>query len=175
MRQNLSAQEIHARYCPVKNAKSALFLVAYFSLAAFENWKGLHQAPEHLDLVRLSFVVIVLAMLAKPLVNFTCFRDRLVIVLVIGSFVAGEVYGFFPAIVGPYANVVRLGKLALSLLGLLVSLTMLVQSVRTPKVARNEVHASIARQPKRYFLIWLAATLAILVLGALLYFIPFRQ
>lgn len=175
MRQNLSGQEIHARYCPVKNAKSALFLVAYFSLAAFENWKGLHQAPEHLDLVRLSFVVIVLAMLAKPLVNFTCFRDRLVIVLVIGSFVAGEVYGFFPAIVGPYADVLRLGKLALSLLGLLVSLTMLVQSALSPRVEPTKEQMAIAKQMKRTFLILPAVILAILVLGALLYFLPFRR
>ncbi len=121
MRRKLSDQEFHALYCPVKNPKSALFLVAYFSVAAFGNWKGLHKAPEHLDLVSLSFIIIVVAMLAKSLINFTCFRERLVFVLVIVSFVTGEVYGFFPAIVGPYAHVMELGRLALSLLGLLVS------------------------------------------------------
>jgi len=175
MRQDLSAQEIHARYCPVKNTKSALFLVAYFSLAAFENWKGLHKAPEHLDLARLSFVIIVLAMLAKALVNFTCFRERLVFALVIVSFVTGEVYGFFPAIVGPYAHVVRLGELAMSLFGLLVCLTMLVQSARSPNVRPSNAEASIAWQPKRNLLISLVVILTVLVLGAMLYFLPFRQ
>jgi hypothetical protein len=136
MRQNLSAQEFHALYCPVKNTKSALFLVAYFSVAAFENWKGLHKAPEHLDLVRLSFAIIVLAMLAKSPVNFTCFRERLVFVLIIVSFVTGEVYGFFPAIVGSYAHVMQLGKLTLSLLGLLVSLSMLEVGPKSKRRAK---------------------------------------
>ncbi|MFI5059356.1 MAG: hypothetical protein ACHQLQ_14375 [Candidatus Acidiferrales bacterium] len=172
---SLSDQEFHALYCPVKNTKSALFLVAYFSVAAFGNWKGLHKAPEHLDLVSLSFIIIVLALLAKSFVNFTCFRERLVFVLVIVSFVTGEVCGFFPAIVGPYAHVMELGKLALSLLGLLVSLTMLVQSARTPKVEPNEPQASIARQLKRNSLVWFAVALIILILSTLLYFLPFRQ
>jgi hypothetical protein len=175
MRRNLSAQEFHALYCPVKNPKSALFLVAYFSVAAFGNWKGLHKAPEHLDLVSLSFVIIVLAMLAKSLVNFTCFRERLVFSLFIVSLVTGEVYGFFPAIVGPYAYAVKFGELALSLFGLLVSLTMLVQSARSPNVGPSNAEASIAWQPKQNLLILLVVTLTVLALGALLYFLPFRQ
>jgi ribose/xylose/arabinose/galactoside ABC-type transport system permease subunit len=175
MRPNLSAQEFHARYCPVKNPKSALFLVVYFSVAAFGNWKALHKAPEHLDLVTLSFVIIVLAMLARSLVNFTCFRERLVFGLVIVGLVTGEVYGFFPAIVGPYAYVVKFGKLTLSLLGLLVSLTMLVQSARSPNVGPSNAEASIAWQSKQNFPILLVVVLTVLLLGALLYFLPFRQ
>jgi hypothetical protein len=30
-----------------------LFVVAYFSTAAFVNWKGLHKAPEHSSFVEL--------------------------------------------------------------------------------------------------------------------------
>ena len=175
MRRKLSDQEFHALYCPVKNAKSALFLVAYFSLQAFGNWKGLHEAPEHLDLVSLSFIIIVVAMLAKSLVNFTCFRERLVLGLIIVSFVTGEVYGFFPGIVGPYAYLVKFGDLALSLLGLLVSLTMLVQSARSPDVGPSNAEAAIAWPPKKYLLILLVAILTVLVLSTLLYFLPFRQ
>jgi hypothetical protein len=175
MRRNLSDQEFHALYCPLKNTKSALFLVAYFSVAAFGNWKGSHKAPEHLDLVSLSFIIIVMAILAKSLIHFTCFRERLVFGLVIVSFATGEVYGFFPAIVGPYAHVMQPGKLALSLLGLLVSLTMLVQSARTPRVEPTELQASIARQLTRNLLILLVVVLTVLALGATLYLLPFRQ
>jgi hypothetical protein len=175
MRRNLSAQEFHALYCPVKNAKSALFLVACFSVTAFVDWKGLHKAPEHLDLVSLSFAIIVLAMLAKSLVNFTCFRERLVFALFTISLVTGEVYGFFPAIVGPHAYVVKFGQLALSLLCLLVSLTMLVQSARSPNVGPSNAEASIAWQPKQNLPILLVVILTVLVLGAMLYFLPFRQ
>jgi len=172
---SLSDQEFHALYCPVKNTKGALFILAYFSVAVFVSWKGLHKAPERPDLVTLPFLIIGVAMLAKWLVSFTCFRERLVFVLVIVSAVTGEVYGFFPAIVGPYAHLVKPADLTLSLLGLLVSLTMLVQSARSPKLEPSKEQTATAKQIKRSSLIWLAATLAILVLGALLYFLPFRQ
>jgi glyoxylase-like metal-dependent hydrolase (beta-lactamase superfamily II) len=51
--QKPSDQEFHALYCPLKNTKSALFLVVFFSVTAFVNWKGLHNAPEHPDFVEL--------------------------------------------------------------------------------------------------------------------------
>jgi hypothetical protein len=175
MMRNPSDREIHARYCPLKNAKSALFIVAYFTVAAFGNWKGLHKAPEHLDLVSLSFVIIVLAMLAKSLVNFTCFRERLVFGLVVVSLVIGELNGFVPSLFGKHAEMVKYGKLALSLLGLLVSLTMLVQSARSPNVGPSNAEASIARQPNRNLPILLVVILTVLVLGAMLYFLPLRQ
>jgi hypothetical protein len=175
MRQKLSDQEFHALYCPVKNTKSALFLVAFFSVTAFVNWKGLHKAPEHPDLVELLFAIIVVAMLAKWLAAFTCFRERLVFGLVIVSLVTGEVKGFVPSVFGQHVEMVKVGKLALSLLGLLVSLTMLVQSVRSPNAEPSNAETSIARQPKQNLPILLVVVLALLVLGTLLYFLPFRQ
>jgi hypothetical protein len=171
---SLSDQEFHALYCPVKNAKGALFLVVFFSVATFNDWKGLHKAPEHLDLVSLSFVIIVMAMLAKSLVNFTCFRERLVFGLVIISFVTEEVAGFVPSVFSQHVAMVKFGELASSLLGLLVSLTMLVQSARSPNVGPSNAEASIAWPPKHTFLILLVGILAVLVLGAMLYFLPFR-
>jgi hypothetical protein len=175
MRRGLSDQEFHAQYCPVKNTKSALFFVAWFSVTAFGNWKRLHEAPERPDLVTLSFLIIVVALLAKPLMNFTCFRERLVFGLVIVSLVAGDVAGFVPSVFDKYAEVVQSGKLALSLLCLLVSLTMLVQSARRPNVGPSNAEASTAWQPKQNLLILLVVTLTVLVLGAMLYFLPFRQ
>jgi len=136
MGQKLSTQEFHALYCPVKNTKSALSLVVFFSVTAFVNWKGLHKAPEHPGLVELLFAIIVVVTLAKWLVNFTCFRERLVFGLVIVSMVIGEVEGFVPSIFSRHVETVRYGHLALSLLGLLVSLTMLVQSAANPRVRR---------------------------------------
>jgi hypothetical protein len=74
----LSDHEFHALYCPVKNTKSALFLVASFSVVTLASWRGLHKDPEHRDFVVLLFAIIVIAMLARWLVAFTCFRERLV-------------------------------------------------------------------------------------------------
>src|SRR5713101_2051671 len=144
---SLSDQEFHVLYCPVKNTKSALFLVAYFSVTALANWKGLHKAPGHPDFVELLFAILVVAMLAKWLVAFTCFRERLVFGLVIVSMVAGEVERFVPSIVSRRVEAVKSGHLALSLLGLLVSLTMLVQSARSPNVRPSNAETSISWQP----------------------------
>jgi hypothetical protein len=174
MRQKLSDQEFHALYCPVKNTKSALFLVAFFSVTAFVNWKGLHKAPEHPDLIELLFVIIVVVMLAKWLVNFTCFRERLVFGLIIVSMVTGEVEGFVPSVFSQHVEMVRSGHLALSLLGLLVSLSMLVHSARSPNAEPNEPQTSTVGQPKRKFFIFAVITLTILALGTLLYFLPLR-
>jgi len=128
MRRKLSDQEFHALYCPVENTKSALFLVACFSLTAFVNWKGFHKAPAPPDFVVLFFALVVVAMLAKWLVAFTCFSERLVFALVIVSMVAAEVERFVPSIVSQHVDTEKSGHLALSLLGLLISLTLLVQS-----------------------------------------------
>lgn len=175
MRQKLSDQEFHARYCPVKNTKSALFLVACFSLTTFANWKGLHKAPEHPDLVVLLFAILVVGMLAKRLVAFTHFRERLVFGLVIVSLVLGEVESFVPSVFGQHVETVKFGKLVLSLLCLLVSLTMLVQSIRSPNVGPSNAETSIAWLPKRDLCILFVVVLTVLVLGALLYFLPFRH
>lgn len=172
---SLSDQEFHALNCPVKNAKSALFLVALFSLEIFLGWKGLHKAPERPDLVTLPFLIIVVAMLAKWSMAFTCLRERFVFVLVIVSIVIGEVAAFVPSVFSNHAWMVKPGKLALSLLGLLVSLTMLIQAARSPNVGPSNAEASIAWQPKRNLLILLAVILTVLVLGAMLYFVPFRH
>jgi hypothetical protein len=175
MRQKLSDQEFHALYCPLKNTKSAVFLVISFSVVAFVGWKGLHKAPEAPSIVVLLFAIIVVAMLAKWLVSFTCFRDRLVIGFVIVSLVTGEVKSFAPSIFGRHVEMVKYGKLALSLLGLLVSLSMLVQSARSPNVGPSNTETSIAWQPKPSLSILFVVALTVLVLGALLYFLPFRR
>jgi hypothetical protein len=175
LRRKLSDREFHALYCAVNNTKSALFLVACFSLTAFVNWKGLHKGPRPPDFVMLLFAVVVVAMLAKWLVAFTCFRERLVFGLVIVSMVAAEVERFVPSIVSQHVETVKSSHLALSLLGLLVSLTILVQSAWSPDVGPGNVEASTAWQPKQNLLILLVVTLSVLAVGAMLYFLPFRQ
>jgi len=175
MRRNLSDQEFHALYCPVKNTKGALFIAAYFSVAVCVDWRGLHKALEHPRFVELLFGILVAGTLAKWLAAFTCFRERLVFGLAIVSLVRWEVEGFAPSVLSQHVAIVRSGELALSLLGLLVSLTMLVQAVRNPSVGSSNAETSIVWQPKQSLPILLVVTLLVLVLGAVLYFLPFRQ
>jgi hypothetical protein len=136
MMRNLSDQEFHALYCPVKNPKAALFLVVSFSVMTFADWKGLHKVLEQPSFVELLVVIPLVIMLAKWLVVFTCFRERLILGFVIVSIVTEEVTRFAPSGFSGHSEMIGFGKLALSLLGLLVSLTMLVQSARSPTVMR---------------------------------------
>lgn len=134
MMRNLSDSEIHDRFCPVKNSKSALFLVASFSVMVFVGWKGLHRGgPEHKSIVELLFYIVVAAGLAGLLMAFTCLRERFVIGVVIVSLLTGAIVGFSPSLFSQRIEMIRFGKFTLSLLGLFVSLTMLVQPTRTPK------------------------------------------
>jgi hypothetical protein len=169
MSPKLSDQEFHELYCPVKNTKTALFLVAAFSVAALERWKGLHKSPKHPSYVVLLFLILVGAMLAKQVVAFKCLRERLVLAVVIVSVAIGEVEGFLPSLFGRFTRIVNSADLLLLLLGLLVSLTMLIQSLRGPKIQPTERQASIIRQQNRISLIALAVVLAILVLSPLIY------
>ena len=162
MSQKLSDQELHALYCPVKNTKSALFLVVSFSVVAFVGWKGLHKPLAPPSFVELFFAVLAVAMLAKVLVAFTCFRERLVLGLFIVSLVTGEVVRFVPSLLGKHAEMIKSGKLALSLLGLLVSLSMLVQSVANPDVRPSDDKTAAATQIKRGSLILVAIIVTVL-------------
>jgi hypothetical protein len=175
MRQKLSDHEFHALYCPVKNTKSALFLVVSFSVVAFVGWKGLHKPLAPPSFVELIFVILlVAAMLAKWLVVFTCFRERLVLGLFIVSLVTGEVARSVPSVFGKHAEIIKSAKLALSLLGLLVSLSMLVQSVANPHVRPSDDKTAAANQIKRGSLILFAVIVTVLLLGAMLYFLPLQ-
>jgi hypothetical protein len=157
----------------VRRCESGILLVACFSLTAFVNWKGLQKAPGPPDFVVLLFAVVVVAMLTKWLVAFTCFRERLVFGLVIVSMVAAEVERFVPSIVSRHVETVKSGHLALSLLSLLLSLSMLVQSAANPHdVKLSEGETAIANRPKHRSLILLAFIVTVLLLGAMLYFLP---
>ena len=132
MKQKLSDQESHALYCPIKNVKSALFVAASFSVIAFASWKGLDKPPEHYSFFQLLLVAIfVVAIVAPWLVEFTCVRERLILVLLLISVLTTEVQGFAPSVLSKHVELVKSGRLALALIGLYVSLTMLVQAIRS--------------------------------------------
>ena len=137
MRANLSDREVHELYCPVRNVKSALFLVVSFFVIAFASWRGLHKSTETPDVVLSIFAMIVVAMLTKWLFSFTCFRERLVLVFGIVSLLAGQAQKFAPSLLGKYTEAIKTGKFALAVLGLVVSLTMLVQSSRNRNKSRE--------------------------------------
>jgi hypothetical protein len=135
----------------------------------FVSWRDLHKAPQPRDFIQLPFAILLVAIYAKSLPIFKCFRERLVLGLAIASFVLAEVSEFAPAIVGPFAGLVKSGDLALTGLALLVSLSMLIQSARNPHVETGEGEMKMVG---RNFLILCAVIIAVLLVGAMLYFVP---
>ena len=136
MKQKLSDQESHALHCPIRNAKTALFVVGSFCVITFASWNGLHKPPEHDSLAQLISVIFVLAVAAQLLVKFTCFRERLLLGIAIINLLTMEVQGFAPSVFSNHVELVKSVKFALVLLGLFVSLTMLIQAARNPNVKR---------------------------------------
>jgi hypothetical protein len=119
----------HARFCPVKHTRSALFIVVYFSLAALADWRGLHKGPSQPDLTLLLFAILVFGMLAKMMVDFTCFRERVAFGIAMLLLSVAQVERYAPWVFGTHLEMEKSVRLVLSLLGLVVSLTMLVQAL----------------------------------------------
>ena len=137
MKQTPSDQESHALHCPIKNVKSALFVVVSFCVITFASWNGLHKPRAHFSLAQLIIVIFLLAMLGQFFVEFTCFRERLVLGIIIISLLTMEVQGFAPSVFSKCVELVKSAKFALAVFCLFVSLTMLIQAVRSPNVKRS--------------------------------------
>jgi hypothetical protein len=138
MKQKLSDQESHALYCPIKNAKSALFVVASFSVISLASWNGLDKPPAHYRLDELLVVIFVVAVVAQLLVGFTCFRERLLLGIIIINLLTMEVQGFVPSVFSKHVELLKSAKFASVLIGLFVSLTMLIQAARSSDVQSSD-------------------------------------
>ena len=125
-------KEFHARYCAVKNIRTALFFVAFFTLEVFVSWRGLDGPFRHPSLIELPFIIVTVAIGLRLLLMFRCFIERLVLGLSLINIVTGVVSAYVPAIgMGPFADLIRSGKLSLWVFVLIVSLGMLVLSARS--------------------------------------------
>jgi hypothetical protein len=121
----------HARYCPAKNTKVALFLVASFSLIVFLCWRNLHASPNH-DLLPPIFGIFVAALILGTL---SCLPEKLIILAAIASLLVSLIRDRFPSAFGQHIETANYIKLTLWLLALLLSITLLIQSLRTKNPA----------------------------------------
>jgi hypothetical protein len=128
-------EEIHARICPVRNVRSAIFLLGFFSYAVFLNWRAVGKPFLEHSLYDLFFRIALFSIVLFPgLLNISrCVPERFILGIMTIQFVAGWVIEFAPTIVGPTAGLVRQCNLALSILAFLISLTMVVSSPSSPK------------------------------------------
>ena len=118
----------HALYCPLKNAKSALFFVGYFLFAVLAGWIGLHRVPAPRDPIILCFAFVFMAIFLKAMVDFGHWRERCAFGLAIVLFAVAQVERYAPSVFGQHLWLERYGRLALGFLGLLICLSMLIQS-----------------------------------------------
>lgn len=130
----------HARYCAVQNTRSALFFVGAFLLAGLGGWIGLHKVVMPPDWPIFVFEVIVVAGLVKMMVDFKCLRERIGIGITIVILAMAQVERIAPSIFGAHVRTERLIRLVLALTGLAISLSMLVQSLTSPKPAGMASH-----------------------------------
>ena len=150
---------------------TSIIFVTFCALEVFLSWKVLGKGFQEYSLFDVLRDVAVIAACAKFLLMYRCLRERFVVGLVIFRFVVGLVSGFMLNLVNGVAGLVRAGDLALWVLALLVSLSMLIQSAWNPNVGSEDGSTMTVR---RRLLILSAFIVTALLLGTLLYFVPQR-
>jgi hypothetical protein len=140
-------------------------------MAAFLAWEGLSGRPfSQGSLWNLSWDVVAIAACAKSILMFRCLRERLVLGIVMVRLVVELAIRSMPNLFNSNAGSVREFVFALWTGALIVSLSMLVSSVRRPVEANPaEGHSMISFTP---LLVLCAVVMAVLLIGALLYFVP---
>jgi hypothetical protein len=125
-------EEFHARYCAVRNVRTAWLFVAFFAVEVFVSWRGLDKPFQRPSLIELPFFIVTIAIGVRWLLVFKCVMERLVLGISLINFVAGLIFAYVPTIgTGTSAELIRSGKLSLWVFALIVSLGMLVLSARS--------------------------------------------
>jgi hypothetical protein len=128
--------EVHARFCAIKNARIAAFLVGFFTLEVFLIWRELGKPFVEHSLYDLLFRIVLWSVLFPILFRISrCFPERFILGIVMIGTVTGWVFEYAPNVVDPIAGLVRQCNLALYILALLTSLALLVSSLSSPKSA----------------------------------------
>ena len=126
--------EMHARICPVRNIRIAVFLAGFFTLEIFLSWRALGKPFLEHNLYDLLFRIVICSLLFPFLLNISrCVPERFILGIIMIRFVTGWVIEFAPNLVVPVAGLVRQCNLVLWILALLISLTILVSSLSNPK------------------------------------------
>ena len=125
-------EEFHARNCAVRNTRTALLFVAFFTIEVLVSWRTLDKPYHRPSIIELPFFIVTLAIGVRWLLMFTCVFERLVLGLSLINFAIGVFSAYIPTIgTGPYSELIRSGKLSLWVFVLVVSIGMLILSARS--------------------------------------------
>jgi hypothetical protein len=133
--QSKSDDEIHARFCAIKNVRIAAFLAAFFSLEVFLSWRELGKPFTEHSLYDLLFRIVLWSIILFPILfRFSrCFSERIILGIFTVRIVTEWVVEYAPNVVDPVAGLVRQCNLVLHILALIASLALLVSSFSSPE------------------------------------------
>jgi hypothetical protein len=173
MPEKISNEQQHERFwCAFTHTRVAWFFVVFCGLEVFSSWKELYKPPSPPSLVEIPFYILVVTAYAPIFwMVLRCFTERFVIAIATVHMAVTLVSWFLPTLLNPVAVLFRRAFLVLWGLAFLMSLNMPIQSVRHPYIELEKVETKAGNQR---LLILGALCAIVLVLGALLYFIPLR-
>ena len=173
MSEKLSNEQKHERlWCAFTHIRIAWIFVAYCAWEVFLGWKGLDKPisrPSHVELPFYVLIVLVYAPIFWKVLR--CFTERFVIGIATLHMAITVFSGFMPTLLDPVAGLVRRAFFVPWVLAFITSLNMPIQSVRHPYVELENVDNRVETQ-RLLSVFGLIATL--LLLGALMYFVPLR-
>jgi hypothetical protein len=125
-------EEFHARNCAVRNTRTALLFVAFFTREVLVSWRTLDKPYHRPSLIELPFFIVTVAIGVRWLLMFRCAVERLVLGLSLINFATGVVSAHVPSIgAGPFSELIGTGKLSLWVFVLVVTIGMLILSARS--------------------------------------------
>lgn len=124
------ARTYHFRFCAVRNRRESLYFLFACLLLTLFGWRNLDKPyPGDQSLFILLFGhLIALALLAQLMVILKCFRERLVLGLIMSASAISLVRGLLPSIAAPSTRLIRETSFLLWALASLVSLTMFLSA-----------------------------------------------
>ena len=125
---------IHPRFCATRSVPVASIFVASCAIVVFAGWRSLGKGPpqEH-DVVFLLFSFYAFGLYVYFFAVFKCFRERLVIGIGAIGTAKGLVGRLTPNFFWPHYGLVRDAMLALEILALVISLSMLLSALEWRK------------------------------------------
>lgn len=163
-----SNEEAHARFCALRNVPSAVTLVAFCVLEVLLSRRELGRTFPASNLPLVVEGLVGIAVCIKLFQIFRCFRERLIISIIMIRVTIGLVSAASPDLLSSFAVAIREGVLALWAVALLVSLSVLPAAVRSTRVAVREGGTSEYKRVRIFVIILLVLLLA----GMLTYLVP---
>ncbi len=160
----------HRQYCTMSNTRVALTLTLSLVLVVFVSWIDVSKPVQRISLFNLVLLISVEIMLARGLAIFRCFRERLILGVIMTTLAISVVSELLHFRNESNAELINYSEFGLWVLALLLSLSALVNSVMRPNIPDAGGGRIIT---KAGLLVMTAIIIIALLVGMLMYFVPF--